>query len=35
MSKYQPLADHLGHLNAREWRPTFHELERMLGTELP
>jgi ElaB/YqjD/DUF883 family membrane-anchored ribosome-binding protein len=35
MSKYQPLAEHLGHLNADEWRPTFHELERMLGADLP
>ena len=35
MSKYQPLAEHLGHLEAHEWRPTFHEIERMLGTDLP
>ena len=35
MSKYQPLAEHLGHLQAHEWRPTFHELERMIGAELP
>jgi ElaB/YqjD/DUF883 family membrane-anchored ribosome-binding protein len=35
MSKYQPLAEHLGHLEASEWRPTFHELERMIGTDLP
>ena len=35
MSKYQPLGDHLGHLEAQEWRPTFHEIERMLGADLP
>ena len=35
MSKYQPLADHLARLKADEWRPTFHELERTLGFELP
>lgn len=35
MSKYQPLADHLANLNADEWRPTFHELERTLGFDLP
>ena len=35
MSKYQPLGDHLGHLEAHEWQPTFHELERMMGAELP
>ena len=35
MSKYQPLGEHLGHLQAHEWRPTFHELERMIGGELP
>ena len=35
MSKYQPLGDHLGHLEAHEWQPTFHELERMLGADLP
>lgn len=35
MSKYQPLGDHLGHLQAHEWRPTFHELERMMGSDLP
>ena len=35
MSKYQPLGEHLGHLQAHEWRPTFHELERMLGSDLP
>ncbi len=35
MSKYQALADHLARLQADEWRPTFHEMERMLGFELP
>jgi hypothetical protein len=35
MSKYQPLADFLNHLKADEWRPTFLELERILGDELP
>ena len=35
MSKYQALGDHLGHLEAQEWRPTFHEIERMLGADLP
>lgn len=35
MSKYQPLADHLANLNADQWRPTFHELERTLGFDLP
>ena len=35
MSKYQPLGEHLGHLQAHEWRPTFHELERMIGADLP
>src|SRR5579875_516330 len=35
MSKYQPLADFLNHLEADEWRPTFMELERLLGAELP
>ena len=35
MSKYEPLGEHLGHLEAREWRPTFHEIERMLGADLP
>lgn len=35
MSKYQALSDHLAHLKGAEWRPTFHELERMLGFDLP
>ena len=35
MSKYQALGEHLGHLHASEWRPTFHELERMIGADLP
>ena len=35
MSKYQALADHLARLEADEWRPTFHEMNRMLGFELP
>ena len=35
MSKYQPLSDHLAHLQGDQWAPTFHELERMLGFGLP
>lgn len=35
MSKYQVLADHLARLPADEWRPTFHEMERLLGFDLP
>jgi hypothetical protein len=35
MSKYQPLTDHLAHLTGDSWRPTFLELERMLGFSLP
>jgi len=35
LSKYQPLSEHLAHLQGGEWAPTFHELERMLGFELP
>jgi hypothetical protein len=35
VTKYQPLSDHLAHLKGAEWRPTFHELERMLGFDLP
>jgi ElaB/YqjD/DUF883 family membrane-anchored ribosome-binding protein len=35
VSKYEPLGDFLGRLEAQHWRPTFHELERLLGTELP
>jgi hypothetical protein len=35
MSKYQPLTDFLNHLKADEWRPTFLELERIIGIDLP
>jgi len=35
VSKYQPLADHLARLQADEWRPTFYEMERLMGSELP
>jgi hypothetical protein len=35
VSKYEPLGEFLGRLDAQHWRPTFHELERLLGTELP
>lgn len=35
MSKYEPLGEFLGRLDAQHWRPTFHELERLLGAELP
>lgn len=35
MSKYQPLTDHLSHLTGDSWRPTFTELERLLGFPLP
>jgi hypothetical protein len=35
MSKYQPLGEFLGHLKGDYWRPTFLELERVLGFDLP
>lgn len=35
MSKYEPLGQFLSKLDARHWRPTFHELERLLEFELP
>lgn len=35
MSKYEPLGEFLGRLDAQHWRPTFHELERLLGSGLP
>lgn len=34
-SKYQPLADHLATYPGVEWRPTFAEVERVLGAALP
>jgi hypothetical protein len=35
MSKYEPLNEFLGRLKADYWRPTFLELERILGFKLP
>lgn len=35
MSKYQPLADHLAALRDPVWRPSFAELESVLGFRLP
>lgn len=35
MGAYDPLGQFLGHLKGDYWRPTFHELERLLGRELP
>lgn len=35
MSKYEPLARRFETLEAAQWRPTFHELERLLGFDLP
>lgn len=35
MSKYQPLAEHLRGLREPVWRPTFAELEAVLGFALP
>jgi hypothetical protein len=32
---YEPLGQFLGHLTGDYWRPTFHELERLLGRDLP
>ena len=35
MSKYEPLGQFLTHLQGDYWRPTFLELERLLGFDLP
>jgi hypothetical protein len=35
MSKYSPLSDHLAAHPADEWRPSFSELESVLGFPLP
>ncbi len=35
VSKYEPLGEFLGRLDAQHWRPTFHEVERLIGTDLP
>src|ERR1700756_4180194 len=35
MSKYSPLSDHLAAHPADEWRPSFFELENVLGFPLP
>ncbi|HTI66806.1 MAG TPA: hypothetical protein VL460_04575 [Caulobacteraceae bacterium] len=35
VSKYEPLGQFLGRLDAEHWRPTFLELERHLGFDLP
>lgn len=35
MSKYQPLADHLALVREPVWRPTFAELESVIGFKLP
>jgi hypothetical protein len=35
MSKYQPLSEHLSAAAADEWRPSFQELEQILGFPLP
>lgn len=34
-SKYQPLADFLARFEGVEWRPTFVEVEQVLGARLP
>ena len=35
MSKYRPLSDRLAQESADEWRPTFAEIEEVLGFPLP
>jgi hypothetical protein len=35
MSKYDALRDHLSNLKEQEWRPTFKEIEQILGFTLP
>lgn len=35
MRNYEPLSSFLGHLKGDYWRPTFHELERLLDFDLP
>jgi hypothetical protein len=35
MSKYEPLREYLATLRGAEWRPTFNEIETVLGFELP
>ena len=35
MSKYRPLSDHLSALTGDEWRPSFGEIEAVLGAPLP
>jgi hypothetical protein len=35
MSKYRPLSDRLAQETAEEWRPTFAEIEEVLGFPLP
>lgn len=35
MSKYRPLSDHLASLIGDEWRPSFGEIETVLGAPLP
>ena len=35
MSKYSPLSDHFASLTQDTWRPTFTDIELLLGSTLP